>query len=77
MVALTRSWDPDMQPKETRQRMTQKTRLRAPMMRVPVFREMHEQQFGSFGRETIFVNKYLKLDENEINPGTKFLEGTH
>ena len=79
MVALTRFWsdDNDMKPKEARMRMTQKTRLRAPMMRVPVFREMHEQQFGSFGRETIFVNKYLKLNENEINPGTKFLEGTH
>ena len=57
-----------MKPKEARMRMTQKTRLRAPMMRVPVFREMHAQQFGSFGRQGsigqggagIFVKKYLK-----------------
>ena len=70
MVALTRFWsdDIDMKPKEAMMRMTQKTRLRAPMMRVPVFREVHEQQFGSFGRQgrtgqggaAIFVKKYLK-----------------
>ena len=66
-----------MKPMEVRMPMKEATRLREPMMRVPVFREMQAQQFGSFGRETIFVNKYLKLNENEINPGTKFLEGTH
>ena len=54
MVALTS--DPAMQPiaMETRMPMTEATRLREPMMRVPVFREAHAQQFGSFGRATIF-----------------------
>ena len=62
---------------ETGMKMREPMRLRKPMMRVPVFREMQAQQFASFGRETILVKKYLKLNENEINPGTKFLEGTH
>ena len=52
MVALTS--DPAMQPMETRMPMTEATRLREPMIRVPVFREAHAQQFGSFGRATIF-----------------------
>ena len=42
--------------------MTEATRLREPMMRVPVFKEAHEQQFGSFGRATI-LKMYLKLLE--------------
>ena len=45
-----------MQPMETRMPMTEATRLREPMMRVPVFREAHAQQFGSFGRATILKN---------------------
>ena len=52
MVALTS--DPAMKPMEARMPMTEATRLREPMMRVPVFREAHAQQFGSFGRATIF-----------------------
>ena len=43
-----------MKPMEARVRMTEATKLREPMMRVPVFREMHAQQFGSFRRATIF-----------------------
>ena len=46
---------------ETRRNMTEETTPREPMMRVPVFREMHRQQFRSFGKEHIFVSKYLKL----------------
>ena len=44
---------------ETRRRMTEETTPREPMMRVPVFRVAHAQQFRSFGRATIFVKKYL------------------
>ena len=40
---------------ETRRRMTEETTPREPMMRVPVFRVAHAQQFRSFGRATIFV----------------------
>ena len=40
---------------EARMPMKEATRLREPMMRVPVFREAHAQQFRSFGRATIFV----------------------
>ena len=59
IVALTS--DPAMKPIEARMPMTEATRLREPMIRVPVFREAHAQQFGSFGRATIFVNKYWEL----------------
>ena len=59
MVALT--VDAAMKTMEVRMLKAEATRLRAPMMRVPVFREAHAQQVVSFGRETIFVNKYLKL----------------
>ena len=66
MVALTA--DAAMKTMEVRMLKAEATRLRAPMMRVPVFREMHAQQFGSFGRQGrigqggagIFVKKYLK-----------------
>ena len=44
-----------MKPMEARMRMTEVTRPREPMMRVPVFREAHAQQLRSFGRATIFV----------------------
>ena len=40
---------------EKTRRMMEATRSRAPMMRVPVCREAHPQQFG---RATIFANKY-------------------
>ena len=49
---------------ETRIRMTELTRLRAPMMRVPVFRVTHAQQFASFGRETILATMI-----SETEPG--------
>jgi len=45
-----------MVPIEAMMQMTKATRLRAPMIRVPVFKEMHAQQFDSFGRLTM-VNK--------------------
>ena len=45
-----------MVPIEARMQMTQATRLSLPMIRVPVFKEMHAQQFDSFGRLTM-VNK--------------------
>ena len=57
MVALTS--DPAMRLIEMRMRTTLPTRLRAPMMRVPVFREAQAQQFGSFGRETILATKNI------------------
>ena len=44
-----------MKVMETRRRITEVTTPREPMMRVPVFREAHAQQFRSFGRATIFV----------------------
>ena len=50
-----RTVDPAMKVMETRRRMTEVTTPREPMMRVPVFREAHAQQFRSFGRATIFV----------------------
>ena len=34
---------------EAMMRMTQATRLREPMIRVPVFKEAHPQKFESFG----------------------------
>ena len=48
-------------PMEARMPMKEATRLREPMMRVPVFREVQPQKFLSFGRATIFVNKYWEL----------------
>ena len=45
-----------MVPIEAMMQMTKATRLRAPMIRVPVFKEMHAPQFDSFGRLTM-VNK--------------------
>ena len=47
---------------ETGMKMREPMRLRKPMMRVPVFREMQAQQFASFGRETILGRK---ISENE------------
>ena len=61
MVAQT--VDPAMKPMKKRRRMTEPTRPREPMMRVPVFREAHAQQFRSFGRATIFgknITHFLK-----------------
>ena len=49
--------DPAIRIIETRMRMAEPTRLRAPMKRVPVFREAHTQKFETFGRETILVTK--------------------
>ena len=51
----------EMETMETERRMTEATRPSEPMMRVPVFREMHTQQFRSFGKAHIFVSKYMKL----------------
>jgi len=45
-----------MVPIEAMMKMTQAFRSRTPMIRVPVFKEMHAQQFDSFGRLTM-VNK--------------------
>jgi len=42
-------------------KMREPMRLRKPMMRVPVFREMQAQQFASFGRETILGRKISSL----------------
>ena len=39
--------------------MTQVTRLREPMTRVPVFKELHAQQLDNFGR--VIMSKDLKL----------------
>ena len=50
-----------MKPMEVRMRMTEVTRPREPMMRVPVFREMHAQQFGSFPRATIFQQMFASF----------------
>ena len=44
-----------MKPMEAKKKMMEATRLREPMMRVPVFREAHAQQLRSFGRATIIV----------------------
>ena len=59
MVAQT--VDPAMKPMKKRRRMTEPTRPREPMMRVPVFREMHAQQFGSFPRATIFQQMFASF----------------
>ena len=40
MVALT--GDPSIKPMEAKMQMTEATRLREPMMRVPVFREVQQ-----------------------------------
>merc|ERR1712018_611467 len=48
-------------------KMRAPTRLRKPMMSVPVFREMQAQQFVSFGRETILGGKFLKM--NQVSHG--------
>ena len=56
MISNAPAFDPAMAPIEAMMKMTQATRLRAPMIRVPVFKEMHAQQFDSFGRLTM-VNK--------------------
>ena len=47
-----------MKPMEVRMPMKEVTRLREPMMRVPVFREAHPKLFGSFGTATIFVKTF-------------------
>ena len=46
---------------ERRTRMTSATTPRAPMMRVPVFREAHPPQLASVGRETILVRKISEI----------------
>ena len=65
MVALTVALEfgkfAIMKLMEARMPMKEATRLREPMMTVPVFREAQPQKFESFGRATIFFNKYLKL----------------
>ena len=54
MKVIARTVDPAMNPMDARMPMTEATRLREPMIRVPVFNEAHAQQFGSFGKATIF-----------------------
>ena len=44
---------------EAMMRKTQATRLREPMTRVPVFKELHAQQLDNFGR--VIMSKDLKL----------------
>ena len=63
--------DPAMKPIAMRKPMTENTRFKLPMISVPVFKEAHAQQFGTFGRVTI-VQKYLKLEEQKINQGPSF-----
>ena len=50
------TFNPAMTTIEAMMKMTEATRLREPMIRVPVFKEMYAQQFDSFGRLTM-VNK--------------------
>ena len=46
-----------MNPIEVRMPMTEATRLREPMTRVPVFKEVHPQKFESFGSFDRLVSK--------------------
>ena len=48
-----------MNPIEATMPMTEATRLREPMTRVPVFKELHAQQLDNFGR--VIMSKDLKL----------------
>ena len=75
-----------MKPMDARMPMTEATRLSEPMIRVPVFKEAHEQQFGSFGRATIFQKKLsesLRIDQGaRLQRGAgatvrKFWQGNH
>ena len=51
-----------MKPMAMSKPMTEATRFKLPMISVPVFKEAHAQQLGTFGRVTI-LKKYLKLKE--------------
>ena len=51
--------DVAMNPIEVIMPMTEATRLREPMTRVPVFKELHAQQLDNFGR--VIMSKDLKL----------------